>query len=62
MFKALDLVPSTTKRKGEEEENSMYISYDSHFYGQTPDNSKVKEEVFISVYSLRGCNTLWQGR
>lgn len=42
------------KKGGEmKKENNMYISYVSHFYGQIPDNSKVKEEVFISVYSLQ---------
>lgn len=35
------------------EENNMCISYVSHFYGQIPDKIKVKEEVFISVYSLQ---------
>lgn len=35
------------------EENSMCISYVSHFYGQIPDKSKVKEEVFILVSSLQ---------
>lgn len=60
MLKALNLIPRTMERKGEmKKENNMYISYVSHFCGQIPDNSKVKEEVFISVYI---CNTLWQGR
>lgn len=35
------------------EENNMCISYVSHFYGQIPDNSTVKEEVIISVCSLQ---------